>query len=432
MVILCPPTIDGGVRLRWRIPKLAPTVEIRELLARVGPKSTLEPLPMPSEHGERSATCRQLQSGRVTVEVEGEVKISVCLARGTVDLRLGAPALLREGYATIAARWIGTLAAWLAGKSIALEQARRHGWGVMLVPIAVDTHGLAWKMGDAFRFTGRGLRYVIGLDAASVSLRIGQRSSPVSFLLYLKSLELATRRHRSRADYEPVWGQSPGYDPERDVQRVELQLRGPGLEFADADTGEVYDLRDPFTLTRADALAAVWSYQTHARRWIVEGCATRKRRAPTDPRWVAIQAAVSCPPPRLRQLRESQLQTREHARDNAFGRLRRVLGELAALHGIAVERGGLAAWLCLVALMLPAYLARHRLDPSTDASASRRRSYLWGQATREEQERIVALMGGAPRPGLRLISIPATETPPKWPPDAGRSTASERPSAPDL
>lgn len=423
LVILCPPTVDGGIKLRWRVPALALAPELHTLLARVGPCNTTEPLPMPSEHGARSAVCRQHASGRVTVDIAGEVKIVLCLASRLVELRLGAVALWREGYATIAARWIGTLMAWLAGKSCEFVDAQSHGWRVTFVPIAVDTHGLTWDVEDAFKFTGRGLRQVTGRERESVSLRIGQTSSPVGFLIYPKTRELATRRHRSRADYEPVWEQAPGYDSDRDVERVELQLRGAGLEYRDTNTGEIYDLRDPFTLTRADALAAVWSYQTHMRRWIVLGCATRNRRAPTDPRWVVIQAAVSCPQPRLRQLRESQQQCREHARDNALGRLWRLLGDLAALHGIAVERGGLASWLRLVAVMLGAHVARRRLDALAAAGESRRRSYLWGEATAEEQGRILALMGGVRHPGVRLISLPRNETPSKWPPNTGRLAA---------
>jgi hypothetical protein len=365
--------IDGGVTLRCEVSAGEVAGEL-SAISRLGPGE--QRLPLPPGYPVTVAEVRGEKTRVIDVAGQAEIKVRVRGDRVRIDVRLGAAALLADGFPRTAGRWIDVASWWLFGATPGLDGAVALGWEVRQLPISVDFHGLPIKPSDAQLFAGARQSSATFEHGEVRTLYVGGKRAPVRWVLYCKSAEILARRGGDRAFYQAVWSSSPNYDPTAEITRAELRLQGEGLVFVDTDTGEVIDLRDPAALADCATLAAVWASAADRRRLVIGG-RSRNRRGETDPRWTAIQAAARCPAPKLRQARGLRVAACEVTQMARHERALRALHLAAASDGMTLPDGStVGEYAAAIA----------QLEPNVNAAAaaradadSRRNAQQWGE-----------------------------------------------------
>lgn len=265
---------------------------------------------------------------------------------GRIEVQAKAEALWALGIEAWCAEWLGWLS-WAAGATpCTIHTARSMGWRTHRVELCSDFVHLPIRLVDAKNFTtqakphgidklrrGERLDTYGGFDGFLETLAIGKRSDRTSMSVHAKSRQLVKVKKvdPDESIYAPTWRQSQAYEPGAPITRVELRFSGKGLRFV-SKNGSV-DLTDPAMLVDHDALARVWSSETHRRR-LVRGRASRKYRDRVDPRWRVVQEAAGIEPARLRQDRSVQRRTWEELLRTCERRLIREAQTLADLHGV--------------------------------------------------------------------------------------------------
>jgi hypothetical protein len=205
------------------------------------------------------AECLSVGGAVIALLVHGVAHVTIASgSKPSVRVEFKAPALWREGWATLAGRWLASVAAWM-GRTCDLSSARAAGWRVTALEICRDFQGLgAWDAGPAGAWMGWRAPLVVSRSqgAGSASVSVGTRSGAVSLCCYSKTGQLADAGIGDAA-YRAAWEASGRFDATRPIQRVEYRLRKRGLDLADATTGECGVLRDPAALADAGLLGRV-------------------------------------------------------------------------------------------------------------------------------------------------------------------------------
>ncbi|OGS01710.1 MAG: hypothetical protein A2V88_04355 [Elusimicrobia bacterium RBG_16_66_12] len=224
-------------------------------------------------------------------------------------------------------------------------------------------------------------------DPEIETLAIGSRASACSISVYDKTLQVnIARRGENAPNYVAAW-QAGGWvgaigDDGRlvgpAIRRVEVRLKDRALELIDAEEergtqATSWNLRTPARMMSRDALAVAWRWATtDVHRLVLLRCEktgedfTRRRRAPTDPRWEAVQKAASLEDP-FHPL-ASVKQSRRQRDDIHAERLRRserritlAIEEYAAQHGIDVT--SIMGRMALAEYARANLIAREIVDP---------------------------------------------------------------------
>lgn len=363
--IVSPITIDGGTRVRSRVP-ISPR---SDLLAQLDAARV-------DRDRDGEATLRRHGGAVVDWVIDGTKHGSVARVRGSrrqlvscliadvahVDLDLEnneaviqakARALWGAGAGTRGWRdWLSRVLSPISRQLFAAVEDHdlRELWRVCGAEICVDAIGVAFDRDDASCIVGARKGSTVAHAETSrhvETIAVGTRASPVSLCLYDKDREIAAKR---KADYYGPVHVACGWDGRAPRWRLELRLVGQGLRWVADDTGEVLDLRDPMTLCDARQVRDVWRIVTAKRRLVVAGEASRRRRAATDPRWELYQQATGAEIEAWtwRQSRDVTDATYQERRDRARDRGLRGLIQLAVLQGLdreviaiheAIERG---------------------------------------------------------------------------------------------
>ena len=172
-------------------------------------------------------------------------------------------------------------------------------WTVTGLELCADFTHLELHAEDAARIVGArkssAIRHHVEVEGRVETVQVGTRASPVSVVMYDKDAELAAAR---KEDYYAERHRAHGWDGISNRARVELRLSGHGLTWtrqrredgAWAQSGEILDARDPWGLTQR-VISELWTHVTSSRRLVIP-TDSRRRRAPTDPRWLVVQSAA--------------------------------------------------------------------------------------------------------------------------------------------
>jgi len=310
--------IDGGTTLTWRPPRgehatfSAAFNRLRRELLLLGPDGRerehratgcglTRDLPIPAEWGSApNAEVRVDGARQDTLVFYVEDTAHVTVRPGSIRLDLKAKRLWADGYAAHAHRWIQLCSAWV-GLNAGLADSYAAGWRVIHLELCSDFEGIAkWRREDTRHFVGtKKERFVAAMGrAASDTIELGNRSSPVSWCLYDKTEQIAKVKGGDDSTYADTW--RAGRWKGGRVRRVELRVNRRGLRFTAQDGAKV-NLTDPAALAERARLAQLWAHHTHRVRLVLP-TATRLHRAELDPRWVVIQGASSLTvPPGWRQ-----------------------------------------------------------------------------------------------------------------------------------
>lgn len=349
--------VDGGTRVRSRGGlELAPEIET-QIHAILAPRSREAEQRIAREGGHvlrvrlddgtviaGNAKAQGIRRSRLAVLFPDLLYLEIDLEAGEVAIQAKARFLWAEGAGARGwSRWVDRflrpIDRLLLGEPPEEGDPIRSRWRVCGLELCADAIGLAFSRSDAGAFVGAHAGSSIGMTERSEiveTIAVGTRSSPLSVCLYDKDAEIAARR---KADVYREVHLAHGWDGEARRTRCEVRFTGVGLQWSDPDTGEIVDLRDPLEVARPETIALAWSLATHKRRMVIEDGATRRRRCPTDPRWIVFQRAAEVPviPWTFRQVQavseETWIVRRKRARERA---LRGSLA-LAVLEGLGAE-----------------------------------------------------------------------------------------------
>jgi hypothetical protein len=301
---IAPPRLDGGTAFVLVAPWDGWHPELRRVVEdvrRSAPgRTTRSTMALDSPSGERLLFDVIPEGNHVALVAEGRAQIDLFAHQGRAVLRATAAELEAVGFEAWGA-WFDRATWWIKGARCAgPREARSAGWATRNIELASDFAGLAFYSSDPQLFTnarGRARRVDsegFASDGTIETLNIGKRgSNAVAVSTHDKTAVLLKDGiDPASSVYSLTWKQR-GWSGER-VRRVEVRARGSALRAEDKRTGEVIDLSDPAALLDAETLGRFWRYATTKRTRLVLSTTSRVRRAPTDPRWVAVQDAGGC------------------------------------------------------------------------------------------------------------------------------------------
>jgi hypothetical protein len=350
-VNIAPPHLDGGTKLSLKTAMDTWHPELRSLASRRGCLPVTISLPA-TDGTSVTAMVRRAEGGGVSLIFEEEAQVN--LYRGHVNLIAKSEALWTSSVEDWLRTWLGRTSEWLCGSPCrSLADAVALGWTVAHVECAADFTGLVFRDGDQALFTGRGEKRDMRsggfrLDGTIETFDVGQRGrGRLAVSTHDKDQALRVKRGVTAAGsfYAPTWREH-GWDGVAPIRRVEVRASGGALHLHTAD-GEVIDLREIASLLDPANLHALWRHAT-TKIHLVQRPTTvtptfRARRAPIDPRWVAVQRAASYEGGRI--FRVSRAPARRLAmmdlRDRTRRALERAIAPLASRLGLApsaVER----------------------------------------------------------------------------------------------
>lgn len=183
------------------------------------------------------------------------------------------------------------------------------GWKVSKVELAADFVGLHFRDGDQAFFTGHGRKGDVRsegfrFDASVETINVGRRGrARLSVSTHDKS-QAVRKTHRCQPEgsfYTPTWV-AHGWNRAAPIRRVEVRGSSGALHLYTED-GELLDLRKPIARLDPAKLHALWRHATTKVRLVqrptVPSSSFRARRAPIDPRWIAVQNAAPVDGPRV-------------------------------------------------------------------------------------------------------------------------------------
>lgn len=284
----------------------------------------IEYLPISNRQMPARSTVYGTRRQHVILEVVDRVRISINLETGRVRLEFRAKELWSGPWEDAFSYWVCALHLMFTGEEICLASAYASGWKVTALELCADfvsftvggrdrPHFVTQAQVIVYDKTGTASEPVDTEMAewSSDSIYISSRANDVSIFIYNKTVQVNKhKRGANSCNYVAAW-QAGGWDGEicprsgllvgPDIRRVELRLKGRGLELilkADSRVSKAtkYNLRDPFKVCNLEILGVAWVHMMTKTRLIVPAARsgdeiTRKERCPTDRRWEVVQNA---------------------------------------------------------------------------------------------------------------------------------------------
>jgi hypothetical protein len=214
-------------------------------------------------------TCGGYKHRTIHMEFPKRAHVIADLGSGALRLQLHAPELWSRGPSSFA-EW--------RDRTTYLFGAEK--WRVTGVELCRDLiMDKPFALDDAPNWLGQFKRRPWIHNGELETLDLGKRSSPESFCIYMKTVQLSSARKAEVETYEPTW-EANGWKGEP-VWRVEVRLARRGL---DCETGT---WRDVDAWTKEETALAAWDSSCTRHRLVVPS-GRRRDVWDTDPRWEVV------------------------------------------------------------------------------------------------------------------------------------------------
>lgn len=283
---------------------------------------------------------------RLSIQFDKNAQLILYPRLGYALLQAKSQSLWAIGLERWMAQWLDRATFFLRGQRCEDPRlSRQSGWMVERLELASDFTNFRLLNDDAQSFTGGRRSELIRSSPGDVigeaeTIDIGKRG-PNSLAVSTHNKSLKLRRvdkvEPDASVYAPTW-LAHGWNGAADVRRVEVRAAGDALGLTCEETGVVYDLQDPASLLDPVHLKAMWEHGTTQRTRLVvrtPGSKRALRKVPTDPRWLAVQAAGGLPPQHnFGRLHARQVRSLDLSDDYQKTRaeVSQKLGRLSALH----------------------------------------------------------------------------------------------------
>jgi hypothetical protein len=375
IVNIAPPHVDGGTTLSIKTSRESWCGELRSIARHRGRLPVTTSLTT-SAGDAFTASLKRMENGGVSLIFDGEAQLDLHRS-GHVNLIAKAEALWTSTVEDWLTTWLVRASEWLCGPACSsLADAVALGWRVSKLEVAADFTGVVFRDGDQALFTGHGRKGDVRsegfrFDASVETINVGRRGRGRLSVSTHDKTQAVRKTHRCQAEesfYAPTWV-AHGWNRADPIRRVEARASGGALHLYTED-GELLDLREPMALLDPAKLHSLWRYATTrvrlAERPTGASSSFRARRAPVDPRWIAVQNAAPVDGPRIFRVRRAP--ARELAMKELEERTRRDVER--SLAGLASRLGLPPRTVERVAHQLVRALRDHRsvdLRPSAGA-----------------------------------------------------------------